>query len=50
MRLMVELIITIGVLVTVLGFSGWTFTYALKLVLDSEDAVRIDPVPTEQNK
>ncbi|GIN84775.1 hypothetical protein J6TS2_11610 [Heyndrickxia sporothermodurans] len=47
---MVEWFITIGVLVTTVGFGCWTFTYALKLALNSEDAVSIDPVPEEINE
>ncbi|MGE8203117.1 hypothetical protein ACQKP0_00930 [Heyndrickxia sp. NPDC080065] len=44
---MIEWLTTIGVLVSVVGFGCWTFVYALKLVLKSEDAKRIDPVPME---
>ncbi|MBS4175001.1 hypothetical protein [Bacillus sp. FJAT-49736] len=38
-------IITLGVLICIIGFAGWTFVFALKLVLNMEDAVTIDPVP-----
>lgn len=42
-------IITIGVLVTVVGFGAGLFVFALKLVLKSEDANRIDTVPSEMD-
>jgi hypothetical protein len=40
---------TIGVLVSVVGFGGGLFVFALKLVLKSEDATTIDPVPPHTN-
>ncbi|MGV3464516.1 MAG: hypothetical protein ACO1OT_04405 [Heyndrickxia sp.] len=40
-------IVTIGTLVFVMGFAGWIFVFALKLVLNSEDAKTIDPVPPD---
>lgn len=40
-------IVTIGTLVFVIGFAGWIFVFVLKLVLHSEDAKTIDPVPSD---
>lgn len=47
MRIMLDYVITFGVLITIIGFSGWTFIYGIIQALDLEDANRVDPLPKE---